>query len=123
MARNNERQIEYQCVYCGLLAGTIDHVPPISVRPTLIDLGLAARYPFLEVRACHECNVGLGARPLWTVAQRKQWIKGWLRRRHRKYLVIPDWTEEELAALGDELRQHTEHGLAVRDLMRFRLAF
>ncbi len=73
--RNTERSAEYTCVYCGLIANTVDHIPPISVRPTLVDLGLAGRYQFLEVRACQQCNSALGARSLWTVKQRKAWIK------------------------------------------------
>lgn len=122
-ASRQTRSVEYSCVYCGLLADSVDHVPPRSVRQTLVDLGIAGRYPFVEVRCCRQCNSALGDRSLWTVLQRKAWIKKWLRRHYQKYLNIPDWTELELARLGADLRQHTEHGLAVRALIRYRLAY
>jgi hypothetical protein len=118
-----ERKTEHVCHYCGLLADTIDHIPPRSVRQTLIDLGLASRYSFIEVRCCHECNSALGARPLWTPRQRKEFIKEWITRRYKKYLNIPDWEDSELGKLGDNLRDATLHGLAVRDLIRFRLKY
>ena len=113
---------EWTCTYCGLIGETTDHVPPQSARPTLIALGLAPRYPFVEVRCCHECNCALGRRPLWTVAQRKAYIKGYLKRRYRKYLAIPDWTDDDLKELSLDLQDFTRHGLAVRALTRHRLA-
>ncbi len=120
-ARSSERMAEYSCEYCGLVGDSVDHVPPTSVRPTLLELGIAARYPFVEVRSCRECNCGLGHLPLWTVKQRKEYIKKWLRRRYKKYLAIPDWTDSELGTLAQDLRDHTLHGLAVRDLTKARL--
>lgn len=114
---------ENACVYCGLVGDTIDHVPPRSVRLTLLNLGLAARYPFIQVRACRECNSALGARPLWTVRQRRAWLKRWLRRRYRRHLHLPDWSAHELTQLSPSLRGEVLRGLALRDLIRQRLAW
>jgi hypothetical protein len=122
-ATRRERQVEYSCVYCGLTASTVDHVPPSSVRPTLIHLGLALRFPFQEVRACAECNSALGARPLWTVGSRRAYIKQWLRNRYARYLRIPDWTDSELAKLSPDMQTFTLQGLAVRDVTRQRIGY
>ena len=122
-AHAQERQEEQSCEYCGQLAETIDHVPPRAARPTLIELGLADRYPFLEVHACHECNCLLGHRPLWTVKQRREFLHKRLAQRYAKYLKIPDWTDRELGTLGRDLQDMTLHGLAVRDFIRARIVY
>lgn len=117
------RLAEYVCIYCGLAGDTVDHIPPTSVRQTLIDLGLASRYPFTEVRACKECNCAIGARPLWTIASRREYVKKWIERRYRKYLNIPDWSDLELARISPELAEFNRHGMAVRDLTKARLRY
>lgn len=113
---------EYVCAYCGMLGGTVDHIPPISIRPTLVALGLDARYPFVVVRSCFECNTALGDRAFWTVEQRREYIAKWIARRYKKYIEIPEWTSKELAALEYSLREMTLHGLAVKALTLRRLA-
>lgn len=120
-ATREERQTEYVCVYCGLVGDTVDHIPPVSVRPTLISLGLTLRFPFQEVRACRECNSALGDRPLWTVALRRNYIKQWLRNRYAKYLRMPDWTDADLAKLSPEMRAFTLQGLGIRDVVLARI--
>ena len=47
------------CFYCGEPASTIDHVPPKSIRFTLIGLGAQTIYPFYELDCCRECNSAL----------------------------------------------------------------
>lgn len=115
--------VEYACVYCGLVGDSVDHVPPTSVRPTLLHLGLASQYPFQEVRACRECNVGLGARPLWTIGQRRAFIKTWLERRYRKYLKIPAWSDSELGQMDVILRDFVIHSLAVKAVIERRIRY
>lgn len=115
--------VEHACTYCGLLSNGVDHVPPTSARQGLIDVGLSAKYPFVEVRCCSECNSALGARSLWTVPQRKTFIKRWIARRYKKYLRIPNWAAGELAELSGHLQDSVLHGLAVRDLTRYRLDY
>jgi hypothetical protein len=114
---------EIACVYCGVPADTIDHIPPRYVRLTLIELKLDTRYPFVEVRACRECNTLLGTRAFWTVTQRKAFIKRVLRSRYRKYLKIPAWTNEELNELGPSLYRCTIHGIAVKAFVEARLRY
>lgn len=109
------------CYYCGLVANTIDHVPPLVARPHIAALGLKGRYPFVTVPACHECNSGLGARALWTIPARKRWVKQWLTKRYRKYLNLPAWDDGELSRLGLNLRGHVLAGLEKQRVIRERL--
>lgn len=115
--------IEHACTYCGMIADSVDHVPPTTVRPTLIELKLVRQYPFTEVQACRECNVLLGRLALWTVASRRAYIKERLARRYRKYLSIPEWTDAELFALTDSMRESVEHGIAVKKVTLNRIAY
>jgi hypothetical protein len=115
--------VEGQCFYCGVVADTEDHVPPRTVRPILLAEGLADRYPFIEVPCCRECNSVLGARCVWTLPERKRFIKKALRRRYRKWLAVPDWSESEIGRLGPMLQRAVLHGLAMRDLTLERLRF
>lgn len=121
-ASNDDIKIEYVCTYCGVVGETIDHVPPTSIRPMLVELGLAGQYPFIIVRACKECNCALGDRAYWTVEQRRAYIAKWLTRRYRKYLGLPEWTQKNLDGLEYNLRQLTMHGLAVKQLITARIA-
>lgn len=111
------------CVYCGAAGTTVDHVPPQSARSRILEFGLVARYPFQEVRACGECNSVLGARGLWTLTERRRFIKQALRRRYADVLRIPDWTDTELAQLSNGLRGYVLSGLYVREFVRERVAY
>lgn len=121
-ATKEDMKAEYSCEYCGIVSDTVDHIPPTSIRPTLIELNLQLIFPFIEVRACRECNSTLSDRGLWTVELRRQCIAERLARRYRTYLEIPDWSQDELNTLDDRLRALTVQGLAVRDLTRLRIA-
>jgi hypothetical protein len=111
------------CIYCGVVADTIDHVPPQSARPRIIQMGMVSHYHFRTVPACRECNCALGTRSPWSLVDRKAWVKTWIKRRYARYLTIPDWEPEDLARLGPMLRKFTESGLAIRDVTRKRLAW
>lgn len=107
------------CIYCGIPATTIDHIPPKSVRPILT--GIPHPWKFLEVNACYECNSLLGDRQPWDLADRKAAIKAKLRRRYARYLTIPHWSFADLEKLGPDMRRHTLQGLVLRDFTRRRL--
>lgn len=105
------------CTYCGDIAATRDHVPPVSVA---LRLGL----PMKIVPACHECNVLLGNRPPWySVLARRRTIGVRLRHRYAKALRIPKWREEEIGTLGPELQRVVREGLAAQRRARARLAW
>lgn len=120
-AKQEQLKVEYACEYCGMVGETVDHIPPVSIRPTLVLLGLSGRYPFILVRACRECNGALSDKAYWRVDQRREYIARWIERRYHKYLTIPEWTQAELKALDFKLRELTMHGLAVKELTLKRL--
>lgn len=96
------------CYYCGLLADTKDHVRPQSLGDRAAFFASSALPPDITVPACRECNCALGARFFRTLGDRKAWIKGRLRRRYRKLLQMPHWTDAELGRLSGMLRVHVE---------------
>ena len=108
------------CVYCGMPAESIDHIPPQSVRPYLRDQGIT-RWPFIEADSCRECNCALGARALWTIRERKEWIKGHLRRKYRAVLATPDWADGELKELGPNLSTVVLQGHVIKYAVKKRL--
>ncbi len=110
------------CVYCGMPASSIDHIPPRHMRRQFSAIDLSAVHE-REVPACLECNSALGARPLLTITERRDYVKAWLRRRYTKYLKIPNWTDAELLELGENLRRMIQRNIAVRDDVRNRIAW
>lgn len=109
------------CYYCGVPADSVDHVPPQCQRPILESLGLKGRYEWVQVWACRECNSLLGARAIFTVRERKKFIKGALRRRYRKYLRIPEWHHSELAELGPTAKSYVISGIVTKELVEKRI--
>lgn len=112
------------CTYCGSPADTIDHVPPRSVRSFILATpDLATKFPFLEVDVCRECNTAIGARALWTVPERKAFVKEWLHRRYARVLRLPDWTPTEVEELGDRLRGELERDRILCQWIKQRIAW
>jgi len=119
-AENTEWQFT-PCHYCGCIADTIDHFPP-----TTVFLRMRQENPYLVQRrlpCCRECNVVLGARAPFDLAERKRLVKQALRRRHGALLRIPDWTQKALAELEPTLREFYEKGLRDKETLRERLAW
>ncbi len=109
------------CEYCGMPADSLDHVPPQAVRPFLAESGLTGRYPFVEVWSCRECNCLLGARALFTIRSRADFIKKALAKRYAKFLRTPEWTDAELAKLGYVLQQIVINALVMKELVKSRI--
>jgi hypothetical protein len=87
------------CYYCGHPADTIDHVVPRNllarkdVLDGLPDLGIDL------VPACRVCNSGLGGRFFESLGERKAAAKEYLKKRYRKLLCAPRWTDDEVEEL------------------------
>lgn len=110
------------CTYCGMPAGSIDHVPPMSARPILVSMGVT-KWDFVEVPSCIECNSAIGAKKLWTVRERKQWIKEYLRKKYSRILRLPDWSEDEIDELGRGLKDHIIASSSLKKLTQGRLGW
>jgi hypothetical protein len=57
------------------------------------------------------------------MGERREFVRGWLKRRYAKYLRIPNWTQENLAELSENLQGMVRRGITIRDLTRQRLAW
>lgn len=111
------------CFYCGIVANSIDHVPPQSARERLTELNLMDKYPYIEVPACRECNSALGARGIWLLPKRKEYIKRYLRRKYKKYLRMSDWSDEEIKELGFALQSHVLNGIMIKEQTKKRISW
>jgi len=113
------------CYYCGLPANSKDHAVPRAVMTTLADDPDALRHIMWNRRetvpCCRECNCLLGASVQDTLEQRKAFLKEKLRRRYRKFLAIPNWTDAELTEMRGGLRRYVVFGLKKKAVVIRRL--
>ena len=58
------------------------------------------------VNCCLECNGMLGARYDESLLARKRRVRRSIKTKYRRYLELPDWSEEDLDTLGRSLRQN-----------------
>jgi len=124
--RDWQRRLRWQgeglepCYYCGLPADTIDHVVPQTLLDRLPELHCSPTLEADTVPACRECNTGLGPRFYNSLAERKEAAHDYLRRRYRKLIEMPDWSDAELADLADgHLKNYVRASIALRaELLR-----
>lgn len=93
---------EWKCFYCGDFGNTKDHIPAISY---------ARFFPEAEkilVRACYLCNTGLGNKPFNTLQTRCEFLLKYYKRKYKKYLSQPHWSDEEMDEINGSL-QSTIH--------------
>lgn len=100
------------CVYCGLPAGTRDHIQPRSWT------GEAQRRVTVVVPACGECNSIIGDAAVLDIRSRRDYCHERLRKRLRRYLAVRRDPELEgaLARRQDEL-------LRIQEVCYLRLAW
>lgn len=117
--------VDHVCVYCGILADTVDHVVPrhlLSRAGELeLDLSKVMRMRVWTRPACHECNSMLSGRLFPTLAERRRAAHAGIRRKYRAYLRVPDWSEKELDEMGPKAQAEIVAAMAVRDWVRARL--
>lgn len=87
-----------ECVYCGEIATTVDHLLPIGWS------GDALRKRVPVVPACVECNSTLGDRHIPTVWERRAWLHARYRTKYRKRLRTVLLGADDLEELGPALR-------------------
>ncbi len=90
------------CYYCGLPATEEDHVIPIS---SLRNMPLSLMKEIV-VPSCPECNRVLSNYFSITLTERKNELRTRLRKRYKKLLASPDWSNEDLRGLDGSLRRH-----------------
>ena len=108
-----------ECVYCGELGNTKDHIPASFYRSVLSPY----HYPFHEVVACRECNCAIGGKPLHTLAERQLWIRFYWARKVEKLKPLKPWTNAELMTLRPTLRRKLRRKLNIEGKLRRRYTF
>jgi len=92
------------CTYCGIPSETLDHIPPISHVQYFSDKAKDT-FSFFKIPSCLECNSALNSLTLYTVAERKHYIKKHITKKYKKALRVPYWDEEELKELHPTMRE------------------
>ena len=111
------------CYYCGLPEEVLDHAPPLAAirdlggPDELVKLGLK----LLKVAACKECNAILHDVPIASLARRKLFVQEKMRKKYKKLLTMPKWTEQELQELSPQLRETVRRSLIARVVIQLRL--
>lgn len=91
------------CFYCGDIAGTIDHCPPISFCDvTDARWFREQKINFYTVQCCEHCNNGLSNRALFTLQERAQYILRRLEIEAEKFVI---WTEDEMEEMSPMFRR------------------
>lgn len=109
----------FLCYYCGELADSRDHFPPLAAQHTPASVGVK----HVLVPCCRECNNLLGASSQNTLAGRAQYLKERLRRRYAAELRFKEWAPDELAELGPSLRAEIEAAMRLRARAVLRIAY
>lgn len=110
------------CTYCGDPAREREHVAPLAVTQ-YTEADWSSEYPTKIVPACRECNRIASDHTFRTLSAKREFIHAKLRKRYRRCLETPAWTQEELAELGWTLRSHIQHMLAKQRILRRRLSW
>lgn len=120
LAWESPKRLEYApgiCVYCGVIAGTMDHLLPRTWT------GEAARRNVLTVPACGECNSAIGDRYATSITRRRKIAHAYVACKNRRVLNMPAWPREDVRKLGPTLRSSVEKGIHERKLARARLSW
>lgn len=91
----------YSCVYCGELADTVDHVPPVQISNNL-DLEMT----HMLVPACRECNSTLTDKFLLHLDERAEHLLHRYKKKYKKHDSVVAWDEEEIEELSGSLQTY-----------------
>lgn len=109
------------CFYCGDLAGTIDHCPPISFCEIKNqEWFIEKRIKFYKVVCCIDCNKKLADRQLLTLFDRAEYILKRLEITSNKLVHWSDDEMEEMSGLFKKiLKSKQEKNKILFDRLRF----
>ena len=91
----------YSCVYCGEVADTLDHVPPVRIAESL-DLEMT----HMLVPACRECNSTLSAKYLLYLDERAEHLLQRYKTKYKKHDSAVAWDEDEIEELSGSLKTY-----------------
>lgn len=100
------------CVYCGLVANSREHFPPASL--TMRGLVLPC---------CLECNAFAGTSNATDFFARANMVKDKLKRKYRKFLMVPLWDSDELEEMGWIMKEEIRAWQKRRRIIQSRIAW
>lgn len=92
------------CVYCGEIAESLDHVPPVSSYSLRRMACLLYRTNYRAVPACSHCNAVLSNFGIYTINGRAKYLLETFSKRYQKLFQQGIFTEAELRDMGRCLR-------------------
>ena len=96
------------CRYCGILSTDKEHVTPrswIDMCKDMKRMGIDVEIPKeIIVPSCRECNMLALDKVFENIKEKKNYIHEKLKRRYRKLLHFPIWSDEEIMELDGGLR-------------------
>ena len=114
-----------RCIYCGNTAHTLDHVLPLSVAAAK-DLShpaaqRAVKFGLRLVPSCLECNLLAGARPFYSILEKRKYIQKRLAKKYRRWLRHIVWTDDEMQEMGRCLRDQVAQAMQNRKVIEMRV--
>lgn len=109
------------CFYCGDLAGTVDHCPPLSFCDSKDNKWFNnKKIKLLKVRACINCNMMLGDRPLLTLMDRADYVRRKLELKAEKAII---WTKDEINEMSAMFQKMINGKKTQQDILLQRIRF
>lgn len=107
------------CFYCGDVAESIDHCPPLSwCDAKQIKWFEEKKIKFYLVRCCNQCNQKLSNKPFFTLEERAEFVKQYLQDKLSKFVV---WDEEEIKEMSSMFKKMIKAKNQQRKYLMFRL--
>ena len=120
----SEYNVKFVCFYCGMPADTVDHVPSLNEAYCIgLDRIEEEGIRLNLVHACRECNGLLGARESLCPFERRDMAQELLRKRYKRVLNMPDWSDEELEEIGRSMQEEIKKSVDLKRLIQRRVSF
>lgn len=84
------------CIYCGGFAESDDHFPSLNV----------SKFRGWLLPACNECNDIAHTNFSFDFLSRFLFVKNRLKRKYKKILNIPDWSDDELESMSLNMKEN-----------------
>ena len=111
------------CVYCGWLADSIDHAPPVTWAFSLgSEYFYKRKIELVKVPACRECNIELASKKLFTVKERTVYLAERYRHKYVSLLYGRPWSARELDELTGNLKRDLTTWAQLQHVIHRRIA-
>lgn len=115
-------QLGDPCVYCGIRADTMDHVPPLRTVEMMADADID-RANLRKYPACRECNSWLADCRLTGLTNRRAIVREKIRKKYKRLLRMPRWDEDELAELSEQFAEFMRKSSDAADIAKRRIGW